>query len=458
MEDGSEIYLVKTACPGALQALGRGENLIAFLLVAAVVIPLAACRFHASDQMKESSDSPTLLTVTALVDDANADFERQTLNEFAASRRNLQVRYIPAFESTDARLGMYKQLFKARSPEPDIAEIDVIWPGLIAEDLLDLAPYFGGEIQAFPAELIRTYTVHGRLIAIPLFVDTGLLYCRSDLLRKYGFTDPPATWDELERMSQVIQRGERGLGKTNFWGYVWQGSATEALTCNGLEWQASQGGGHIIESDGTISVCNANAVRAVERAVSWVGRISPPGTTAYTEDDSFNLYAAGNAAFMRNWSSSYGAVRDLSIGSETAVALLPAGLSGHSRTLGGIAVGVSRYSEHREEAVAALRYLSSAASQTRRAIQAGIAPTLVALEQRPDLLQQTPFHGSLLSGQILTGLVARPSVVAGRVYDQVSEAYYLAVHSALTRQVPAATALARLQTELVRITKTQVLP
>ena len=92
MEDGSEIYLVKTACPGALQALGRGENLIAFLLVAAVVIPLAACRFHASDQMKESSDSPTLLTVTALVDDANADFERQTLNEFEIGRASCRER------------------------------------------------------------------------------------------------------------------------------------------------------------------------------------------------------------------------------------------------------------------------------------------------------------------------------------------------------------------------------
>jgi trehalose/maltose transport system substrate-binding protein len=439
-EDATKINPVRIACPFAL------------LLVLASLVALAACRSHAFKE--PASDERTILTVTSLFDGPNADFETRTLNQFAVGR-NLHIRYIPGFESVEARLGMYKQLFKEHSPQPDICDIDIIWPGMIADDLLDLTPYFQSEIPSFPAELLRTYTVHGRLIAMPLFIDTGLLYYRSDLIRKYGFTGPPETWDDLERMSEVIQRGERRSGNANFWGYLWQGGANEALTCNGLEWQASQGGGHIIEPDGTISVCNSHATRALERAVSWIGRISPPGITAYTEDDSLNMYAAGNAAFMRNWSSAYGAVRDLTLFNKTAVALLPAGMSGHSRTLGGIAIAVSKYSEHRDEAVAALRDLLSAPSQVKRAIQVGIAPTRSALERRPDLMLQTPFHGPLLSGQVLTGLVARPSVVAGRVYDQVSEAYFLAVHSALTRQVAPATALARLQTELARITRTQ---
>ncbi len=390
----------------------------------------------------------------SLVDGSDADFEMQTLNRYAAGRKNMQVRYIPSFESDDQRLGMYKQLFQERSPQPDICEVDIIWPGMIADDLLDLNPYFRDEIKAFPAELLQNYTLHGRLIAIPLFLDSGLLYYRSDLVRKYGFKGPPATWGDLKKMSAVIQRGERRKDP-NFWGYLWQGSATEALTCNALEWQASEGGGHIIESDGAVSVSKPGAVRSLERAVSWIGTISPPGVTAHTEDDSINLYNAGHAAFMRNWASAYGTIRGPScpVRRQTEVALLPAGPGGRGRTLGGIAVGVSKYSEHREEAVAALRELVSEASQIARVIQAGSLPSRLAVQQRPDLMQKTAFHGPL-TGQILTGLVARPSAAAGSAYDEVSRAYYSAVHSALIKQVPPGIALARLQTELERITRT----
>ena len=69
-------------------------------------------------------------------------------------------------------------------------------------------------------------------------------------------------------------------------------------------------------------------------------------------------------------------------------------------------------------------------------------------------MQKTLFHGQL-SGQALTGLEARPSLVAGPAYDQVSKAYYQAVHLALTRKVSPAEALTGLQTELGNILKNQ---
>ncbi len=453
LQDLTEFDEEAANCRKQVQSGRRWAALMPFLFVLASALALTACRSDVSGQENGTAEDPTILTFASIEDGSEADFEMRTLNHFAAGRRNLQVRYIPSFDPADARLGMYKQLFQERSPRPDICEIDVIWPGMIGGDLLDLTPYFQDEIRSFPPELMRTYTVQGKLIALPLIIDSGLLYYRSDLLRKYGFKGPPGTWDELERMAQVIQAGERRSGDANFWGYVWEGAASEALTCNALEWQASEGGGHIIEPDGSVSVCNIHAIRALERAVSWIGKISPPGVTAYTEQDSINIYAAGHAVFMRNWSgTTYRTVCDRTLHSPTSVAPLPAGASGRSRTVGGTAISVSRYSEHRDEAVAALRDLVSTRTQIRRALEAGTAPTRLALERRPDLMQQTAFHG-LLTGQILTDLVARPSVVAGSVYDQVSTAYYSAIHSALTKQVTPASALAQLQIQLVQITK-----
>jgi trehalose/maltose transport system substrate-binding protein len=104
---------------------------------------------------------------------------------------------------------------------------------------------------------------------------------RSDLLRRYGYREPPKTWDELETMATRIQAGERAKGEKDFWGYVWQGGISEDLTCSGLEWQISEGGGRIVENDKTISVSNPLAVRAWKRAARWVGSISPPGVVAY---------------------------------------------------------------------------------------------------------------------------------------------------------------------------------
>jgi trehalose/maltose transport system substrate-binding protein len=388
----------------------------------------------------------------AMVDGSNAAFENEALRKFAGEK-GYQIRYFPYLESTHECLDVYRQLFQDRSTQPDICEIDVIWPAILANDLVDLTPYLGDDIKAFPPELIQSFTIGGRLVAIPIYLDTGLLYYRSDLLRKYGFRKPPATWDELERMARVIQAGERRSGKRDFWGFVWQGEAGEGLTCDALEWQSSEGGGHIIEPDGTIRVCNPRAIHALERAVSWIGTISPPGVVSYGEDDSMNVWRSGNAAFMRSWLYGYGSMRDPSwpIHDRFGVALLPGGPGGRSRVLGDMAVAVSKYSKHRAEAVAAIRDLTSARNEAVRARQAGSVPTRSMLQNRFDIMDNTPFRG-LLAKDVLTGIVARPSVITGRSYDAVSRAYSTAVHAALTRQQSPREALAALEKQLVQIT------
>jgi trehalose/maltose transport system substrate-binding protein len=102
-------------------------------------------------------------------------------------------------------------------------------------------------------------------------------------------------------MAARIQAGERAKGSLDFWGFVRQGAPSEALTCNALEWQVSGGGGRIIEDGKTISVNNPQAIRAWQRAARWVGSISPPSVVAYKEWDALNIWVAGDAAFMRNW-------------------------------------------------------------------------------------------------------------------------------------------------------------
>ncbi|TVR85829.1 MAG: extracellular solute-binding protein, partial [Trueperaceae bacterium] len=116
-------------------------------------------------------------------------------------------------DMADDRLGLYLQFFEAQSSEVDVYQIDVIWPGDLEVHFVDLFEYGAADVvgEHFPA-IVENNTVDGRLIAIPWFTDAGLLYFRTDLLDKYGFDGPPATWTELTEMAQTIQDGERAEG------------------------------------------------------------------------------------------------------------------------------------------------------------------------------------------------------------------------------------------------------
>ena len=131
--------------------------------------------------------------------------------------------------NTSDILALFRQQFSAKSAELDVVMVDVVWPGMIKNDLVDLTQA-AKDVQKdhFPA-IIANNTIDGKLLAMPWFTDAGLLYYRKDLLEKYQ-AKVPTTWEELTATSQKIQDGERASGNKNMNGYVFQGKATESLT------------------------------------------------------------------------------------------------------------------------------------------------------------------------------------------------------------------------------------
>jgi trehalose/maltose transport system substrate-binding protein len=348
---------------------------------------------------------------------------------------------------------LWKELLGTGTSGPDVYGIDVIWPGILNEYFIDLKPYFANEMSLQFPDIVASYTVDKKLVAMPYRIDVGLLFYRTDLLRRYGYREPPRTWDELETMATRIQAGERAKGKKQFWGLVWQGAADEVLTCDALEWQASEGGGRIIEQDQTISVNNPHAIRAWQRAARWIGSISPPGVIGYREWDSLNVWVAGDAAFMRHWPSAYvdSQAAGSSIRNEFDTARLPGGKAGQKGTLGGWGLAVSRFSAHPHEALELVRYLIRKDVQVNRARVLSQPPTLPELYDLPEVREPNP-RFDLLSQAFRTGTVSRPSNVAGKEYQEVTDAYIEAVHSVLTGEKSAPKAVAALEKELVRTT------
>jgi trehalose/maltose transport system substrate-binding protein len=400
-----------------------------------------------------SAREPTTLTLLEeWTTKSFSEGRQQELGQFTRET-GIRVKLLPSPETAWEKLALWQEFLGTGASSPDVYGIDVIWPRILNEYLIDLKPYFADEIsRQFPV-IAASYTVDSKVVALPYRADIGLLFYRTDLLSRYGYREPPRTWAELETMAARIQAGERAKGKRDFWGFVWQGAAAEALTCNALEWQAAEGGGQIIEDDKTISVNNPHAIRAWQRAARWVGSISPPSVVGYEEWDALNVWVAGDAAFMRGWPTAYGdshAARS-PIRNEFDIALLPGGRARRVGTLGGAGLAVSRFSAHPREAVELVRYLSRGDVQVNRSRALSQPPTLPALYELPEVLEPNP-RFTLLSQAFRTGTVSRPSNVTGKAYKAVTDAYIQAVHSVLTRERSAPDAAAALENELVRIT------
>jgi len=343
------------------------------------------------------------------------------------------------------RLAIYQQFLGAGSPDVDVYQIDVVWPGLLASHFRDLKDEIPtAEIAAHLPEYIRNNTVQGRLVAVPWFADGGVLYYRKDLLKKHGLK-PPSTWDDLENAARTIAGKEKGM-----YGLVFQGRAYEGLTCNALEWVASHGGGTIVDEDGRVSVNNPNSVKALTRVAGWVGSLAPTGVLGYSEEEARGVFQSGQAIFMRNWPYAWALLEADGSPVRGKVGIVPmpkTALGDHASTLGGWSLAVSKYSKFPKEAVELVRYLTGAEQQRIRSLEASFNPTIVALYDDPTLLAKNPHLKVLKSA--LASAIPRPSRQTRQKYNRVSAELWNTVHAILSKTETPEVGLASLEKRLV---------
>lgn len=241
-----------------------GEVCLSSLFFTFSLLSLGGCRSSSSQAVTVTILDPEWSQPDELprAERESQEFTRET---------GIPLKHLPVPETSLGQLDLLRGLLQEAGSSPDVVGIDVIWPGILDEYLVDLRPYLANEIAAQVPQLVAGYTVDGKVVAMPCHAHVGVWNIEPIFCENMATINPPKTWDELEQMAARIQEGERAKGKKDFWGYVWQGAAGEGLTCNGLEWQIAEGGGRIIETDKTISVNKAAAIRAWQRAA--MGRL-----------------------------------------------------------------------------------------------------------------------------------------------------------------------------------------
>ena len=342
----------------------------------------------------------------------------------------IRVRLIPHPSGSGAAYAQLARIFGSRSSSADVMMLDVIWPGAFAPYLVNLKPALGRAARQHAQGIIQNNTVGGKLVAMPWFGDFGILYYRTDLLRKYGFRHPPRTWAELGTQARRIQNGERRTN-SNFYGFVFQGNAYEGLTCNALEWLASSGGGTFISS-GKATLNNPRAANILNTIRGWVGNITPRGVTSYQEDQALNAFDGGNAAFMRNWPYAYAASQTTDIKGKFNVTVLPHGAGGTSvGTVGGWQLGVSKFSKHKQAAIELVRYVTSPAVQRFDAIFNSNVPTIPSVAANKAVRRTNPYLKPEISR---VKRVTRPSRYLKGQYQQGSQYIYQGINQILNGQ------------------------
>jgi trehalose/maltose transport system substrate-binding protein len=359
----------------------------------------------------------------------------------------INVNVIAKPQSSTDTFAQYQRFFQGQSPDMDVFEVDVVWPGQLASNLVDLGPKLGDTTSMHYPGIVANDTVNGKLVAMPFFSDFGILYYRTDLLQKYNLSAPPKTWDELTQQATTIMNGEKGANP-NFGGLVFQGSAYEGLTCNALEWLASSGGGMIVENN-QCTVNNPQAVAIMNTAKGWIGTIAPRGVTTYQEEDARNAFQSGNMAFMRNWPYAYAlaVAPDSPVNGKFDVTSLPAA-SGDQPVgcIGGWALAVSKFSKAQDASIEFIRYLSGPEVQTYRAVVGNYVPTIPTVAADPAVVQAQPYLAKL--GNVTR--VARPSAETGDNYNQISTIFFQGMNNILNGQ-DAASVLPSVQSQINRL-------
>ncbi len=402
----------------------RTWPLPAFLLVLAV-LTVGSCARPAR--------SGTVITLSGSAVGAEARVLRGQLARFAKAHPGITVEILETPDAADQRHQLYVQWLNAHTKRPDILQLDVIWTAEFAGAgwILPLDRFRPPVDSFFPAT-IRANTWRGRLYALPWFVDVGMLYWRTDLLK-----EPPPT---LEALARVAPAAAERAGIP--YGFVWQGARYEGLVTVFLE-QLGAFGGRIMDDSGHVTVdshAGVEALRYMRRALE-TPHFVPESVLTWQEEQTRFAFQNGQAVLMRNWPYAYPLMEDSAksaVAGRFAVAPMP-GAAGGSPTaaLGGSQLAINARSAHPAEAYAVIEYLTRPAQMLERARAVGEFPARPALYDDPALAAALPAPPADIR-RIIEGAVPRPVTP---VYTELSQILQIWLHRALTGQAQPAAAL-----------------
>jgi len=216
----------------------------------------------------------------------------------------------------------------------------------------------------------------GRLYAVPAQADTQVLVYRKDLLAAAGL-QPPTTWSELRRQSQLLaqdpQKGGAGAGFVTHWCGL--PSCYDQVQCawNQIAWSF---GGDLWDSTKyqIRGILDSPANTAALDLARDLVKTGPEGAADYQFADVTSAMCSGRASMATIWfgfASSFLDPATCPQAPNLGYAVVP-GEKRHFISLGGQGIAVSAYSPNREAALEFIKWFQSDEQQLAWARLGGV--------------------------------------------------------------------------------------
>jgi len=321
-------------------------------------------------QCSDASGGAYRITTQVLPNDATAQRE-QLIRRLAAGDSSVDLMSLdPVFVAEFANAGYLTTI----TDEADVAQLTA---------------------DVLPAALEAAYW-KDELVATPFWANTQLLWYRKSVAAAAGI-DPaagPVTWEQLIEAAEA-------QGKT----FAVQGNRYEGymVWINALTMSA--GGQILSDPEAGDEATPSMAGPAGDAAAEIVGGLArsaaaPPGISTSDEEEARSTFQGGRGGFMVNWPYVYAAAKsaveagglDQSVVDDIGWARYPRVEAGQASRppLGGINLGIGKFSKHQEEALAAVKCITSVEHNAQYMVEAGNPAARAAAYDDPAVKEAFP--------------------------------------------------------------------
>jgi multiple sugar transport system substrate-binding protein len=318
----------------------------------------------------DASDGAYRIETQILPNEADAQRE-QLVRRLAAQDSSIDLMSLdPPFVAEFANAGYLK-------PITDPADVEQL-----TEGVLD-AP-------------METATWDGKLVATPFWANTQLLWYRKSVAAAAG-VDPTSadfTWEEMIKAAESQQK-RIGVQGRRYEGYmVW----INALV-------ASAGGQIVEDADKGKDATPSMAGPAGDAAADIVGTLArssaaPADMSTAGEEEARSLFQSDSGSFMVNWPYVYAAAKesvdagaiDQSVLDDIAWARYPRAVADEQSAppLGGIDLAIGNFTEHPDEALDAVKCITSVENNAQYMVESGNPAARAAAYDDPKVKEAFP--------------------------------------------------------------------
>jgi multiple sugar transport system substrate-binding protein len=379
--------------PGRSQRLRRGVAGTAVALIASGT--LAACGGGGS------GGTPTL-TWYINPDSGGQAKIAASCSDASNGAYTIETSVLP--RNSDAQREQLVRRLAAGDDSIDIMSLDVVFAPELAQAGF-LAP-MPGDVESEVSEgvvpgALQSATWNDKLVAVPFWANTQLLWYRKSVAEAAGLDmTKPVTWDQLVKAAQdqkkiLSAQGRRAESLT-----VWFNALIESA------------GGHIIAKNSTdpdkiqLGFDTAAGKRAGEvmHEVATSGAEGPAFSTS-SEDTSASQFESSDAGFMVNWPFVWAQAQtkvkagtlEKSVPDDYGWALYPQVDADRPSAppLGGINLGVSKFSHYADFAYKATECITSDKNQAEYMITNGNPASSAAVYDDPDVQKNYPMADTI---------------------------------------------------------------